>query len=288
MPKVVGEYRTLKPLDETYFRANRENWNERVGFHVGTKFYDVQGFLDGRCTLGPVEVRALGNVAGKRILHLQCHFGLDSLSLSRMGGIVTGVDFSDAAIEKARQLAEETGLSAEFHCANVYSVGDVLEHQSFDLVFASHGVFCWIPDLQRWFSVASAMLKPAGRVFVVDGHPVLDMIDCDAASGSLSLNDSYFHDETPELCTVEKLERAYTGEGGRLVNTTTYQWSHHLGEFVTAAGSAGLAIHGLEEFPYGGFRKFACMVQRTDGYWEIPDRSLPLMFSLDCNKMAVA
>ena len=276
----------MKPLDETYFRANRENWNERAGLHFGTELYDVPGFLNGRCTLGPVERRALGDVAGKRILHLQCHFGLDSLSLSRMGGIVTGVDFSDAAIEKARELAEETGLSAEFHCTDVYSVGDFLERQSFDMVFASHGVFCWIPDLQRWFSVASAMLKPCGRVFIVDGHPVLDMIDYAAASDSFSLNDSYFHNETPELCTVERLDRAYTGEGGRLVNTTTYQWSHHMGEFATAAASAGLVIHSLEEFPYVFFRKFACMVQRTDGYWEIPDRNLPLMFSLDCSKEA--
>ena len=273
----------MKSLDETYFRANRENWNERVGLHFGTKFYDVLGFLSGRCTLGPVEIKALGDVAGKRILHLQCHFGLDSLSLSRMGGVVTGVDFSDAAIEKARELAEETGLSAEFHCADVYSVGDRLEHQSFDLVFASHGVFCWIPDLQRWFSVASSMLKPRGRVFVVDGHPMLDMLTYDVASGSLSLNDSYFHEETPELCRVEE---SYTGESGRLVHSTTYQWSHHMGEFITTAAFAGLAIHRLEEFPYGSYRKFSCMVRRADGYWEIPDHSLPLMFSLDCSKVA--
>ena len=109
---------------------------------------------------------------GKRILHLQCHFGLDSLSLARMGAIVTGVDFSDTAVQKACQLSEATGLDAEFHCANVYDVCDILESQSFDIVYASYGVFCWIPDLYRWFSVASAMLKPNGRVFIVDGHPV--------------------------------------------------------------------------------------------------------------------
>ncbi len=199
---------------------------------------------------------------------------------------MAGVDFSDAAIEKARELAEETELRAEFHCADVYSECDLFERQSFDLVFASHGVFCWIPDLPRWFSVASAMLKPGGRVFVVDGHPMLDMLAYDARSNSFSHNGSYFHDETPELCTVERLERSYTGEGGRLVNTTTYQWSHHMGEFVTAAASAGLAIHRLDEFPYGSFRKFACMVQRADGYWEIPGCSLPCMFSLDCAKVA--
>ncbi|MDE0297938.1 MAG: class I SAM-dependent methyltransferase [Candidatus Poribacteria bacterium] len=106
-------------LNETYFRANRENWNERVEHHVGAKYYDVQGFLSGRSTLGPVELKSLGDVTGMRILHLQCHFGLDTLSLSRMGGIVTGVDFSDTAIQKAREIAEVAGLSAEFHCANV-------------------------------------------------------------------------------------------------------------------------------------------------------------------------
>ena len=271
-------------LDETYFQANRENWNERVEHHFGTKHYDVQGFLAGRCTLGPVDFEALGDVAGKRILHLQCHFGLDSLSLSRMGGLVTGVDFSDTAIQKARELAEVSGLSAEFHCAEVYAVCDILDCQSFDLVFASYGVFCWIPDLYRWFSVASAMLKSHGRVFIVDGHPVLDMLSYDAASGTFSLNEHYFHEKTPELCTVEQ---SYTGEGGRLVNSTTYQWSHHMGEFATAVASAGLTLHTLEEFSYCHFRKFLCMVQRSDGYWEIPAHSWPLMFSMDCSKVPI-
>lgn len=271
-------------LNETYFRANRENWNERVEHHVGTKYYDVQGFLSGRCTLGPVELKALGDVAGMRILHLQCHFGLDSLSLSRMGGIVTGVDFSDTAIQKAREIAERAGLSAEFHCANVYSVCDVLDCGSFDLVFASYGVFCWIPDLFRWFSAASAMLKPHGRVFIVDGHPMLDMLTYDAASGTLSFNGRYFHEKKPELCIVEE---SYTGDGGRLASSTTYQWSHHLGEFATAAGSAGLTIQILEEFSYCYFRKYPCMVKRSGGYWEIPDRDWPLMFSMACSKTPI-
>ena len=270
--------------DETWFQTNRKNWNERVEHHFGAKHYDVQGFLSGRCTLRPVDFEALGDVAGKRILHLQCHFGLDSLSLSRMGGLVTGVDFSDTAIQKARELGEVTGLSAEFHCAEVYSVCDILDCRSFDLVFASYGVFCWISDLYRWFSVASAMLKPHGRVFIVDGHPVLDMLSHDAASGTFSFNGPYFHEKTPELRTVEK---SYTGEGGRLVNSTIYVWSHHMGEFATAAGSAGLTIHILEEFPYCHYRRFSCMVQRSDGYWEIPDHSWPLMFSMDCSKAPI-
>ena len=271
-------------LDETYFRANRENWNERVGHHVKAKLYDVPGFLSGRCTLGTVDLEALGDVAGKRILHLQCHFGLDSLSLARMGAIVTGVDFSDTAVQKACQLSEATGLDAEFHCANVYDVCDILESQSFDIVYASYGVFCWIPDLYRWFSVASAMLKPNGRVFVVDGHPVLDMLAYNDASATFSFNEEYFHENTPELCVSEE---SYTGEGSRLVNSTTYQWSHRMGEFVTAAASAGLTVRTLAEFPYCYFRMFPCMVQRSDGYWEIPDHSWPLLFSMDCNKVPV-
>ena len=270
--------------DETYVRANRKNWNERVEHHFGTEYYDVQGFLSGRCTLKPVELRALGDVAGKRILHLQCHFGLDTLSLSRMGGIATGVDFSDTAIQKARELSEMTELSAEFHCADVLSVCDILDCGSFDLVFASYGVFCWVQDLYRWFSVASAMLKPHGRVFVVDGHPVLDLLSYDAASETFSFNGRYFHEESPQLSTVKE---SYTGEGGRLVNSTTYQWYHHMGEFVTAAGSAGLTIRTLEEYSYCHFRKFPCMVQRADGYWEIPDYNLPIMFSMNCSKVPI-
>ncbi len=268
--------------DETYLRANRENWNERVEHHYGTKYYDVQGFLSGRCTLKPVELKALGDVAGVRILHLQCHFGLDTLSLSRMGGIVTGVDFSEAAIQKARDLSEMTELSAEFHCTDVHSVWDVLDCGSFDLVFASYGVFCWIRNLYHWFAVASAMLQPDGRIFVVDGHPVLDMLNYDAAGDRFSFNGNYFHEEAPELCTVKE---SYTGEGGSLVNSTTYQWYHHMGEFATAAASAGLMVHSLTEYPYCHFRKFPCMVQRSDGYWEIPNHNLPAMFSMDCRKV---
>ena len=269
-------------LDETHVRANRENWNERVEHHFGTKYYDVQGFLSGRCTLRPVELKALGDVTGKRILHLQCHFGLDTLSLSRMGGIVTGVDFSGTAIQKAHELSEMAGLSAEFYCADVYSVCDILDCESFDLVFASYGVFCWIPNLYPWFSVASAMLKPHGRVFIVDGHPMLDVLSYDATSGKFSFNGPYFHEKTPKLRIVGE---SYTGEGGRLVNSTTYQWSHHMGEFATAAGSAGLTIQILEEFSYCHFRKFPCMVQRADGYWEIPHHNWPIMFSMDCSKV---
>ena len=271
-------------LNETYFRANRENWNERVEHHVGTKYYDVQGFLSGRCTLRPVEFKALGDVAGKRILHLQCHFGLDTLSLSRMGAIVTGVDFSGTAIQKAYELSEITGIGAEFHCADVYSVCDILDCGSFDLVFASYGVFCWISDLYPWFSIARAVLKPNGRVFIVDGHPMLDMLLYDATSDEFSFNRRYFHEKTPELCTVRE---SYTGRGDRLVNSTTYQWSHHMAEFVTAAGSAGLTIQILEESSYCYFRKYPCMVQRSDGYWEIPDRDWPLMFSMACSKTPI-
>ena len=271
-------------LNEAYVRANRENWNERVGRHVEAKLYDVPGFLSGRCTLHSVDLKALGDVTGKRILHLQCHFGLDSLSLARMGGIVTGVDFSDTAIQKARELSEVTGLSAEFHCTEVYDVCDILEPQSFDLIFASYGVFCWISNLCRWFSVAHEMVKPNGTVFIVDGHPVLDVLSYDATSNTFSFDGPYFHDGTPELCVAEE---SYTGEGGRLVNSTTYQWSHHIGEFITAATSTGLAIRALEEFPYCYYRKFSCMVQRADGYWEIPEYKWPLMFSMDCSKLSI-
>lgn len=123
------------------------------------------------------------------------------------------------------------------------------------------------------------MLKPHGRVFIVDGHPMLDMLSYDA--DSLSFNGRYFHEKTPDLCTVEE---SYTGDGGRLVNSTTYQWSHHMGEYATAAGYAGLTIQILEEFPYCYFRKYPCMVQRPGGYWEIPDRDWPLMFSMACSK----
>lgn len=149
-------------MDER-LKANRDNWNSRVNVHVQSKFYNVAGFLAGGNSLLPLEVAEVGPVNGLRVLHLMCHFGLDTLSLARMGAHVTGVDFSDRAIEQARKLAAEAGLEAQFHCADVYEARS-LDIGTFDLVFMNFGVLCWLPDVHELMRTVSAHLKPGGEV----------------------------------------------------------------------------------------------------------------------------
>ena len=153
------------------FELNRRNWNERTAIHLKSPFYDVEGFKAGRSTLKPIEVEELGDIAGAEILHLQCHFGLDTLSLQRLGARVTGVDLSDNAIESARALAEDTGLQTQFIHSNLYDLPQVHDgrHQ---LIFTSYGAINWLPDLAQWAQIIVHFLNPGGSFYMVEFHPV--------------------------------------------------------------------------------------------------------------------
>lgn len=165
-------------INEKYFDANRESWNKRTPIHKASVFYGLDGFKKGATSLNKTELEELGDVKGKKLLHLQCHFGMDTLSWAREGAIVTGVDFSEDAIVSARELAEELHLPATFICSNVY---DLLQHQelagSFDMVFTSYGVIGWLPDLNQWAAVIAFLLKPGGLFYMAEFHPVVWMMD---------------------------------------------------------------------------------------------------------------
>ena len=156
-------------MDE-WLQVNRESWNERVPVHAASDFYDVEGFKSGRITLMDIERREIGDVSGKTLLHLQCHFGLDTMSRSRLGAKATGIDFSDAAIDQARSLNEDMVLDVRFICSNLYDLPDALEEQ-FDIVFTSYGVLTWLPDIGRWAQAVSNHLKPGGVFYIVEFHP---------------------------------------------------------------------------------------------------------------------
>ena len=153
-------------------QVNRRNWNERTPVHAASDFYDVEGFKAGRITLRDLERREVGEVSGKTLLHLQCHFGLDTMSWARLGAKPTGVDFSDAAIDLARSLNDELGLGVRFIHSNIYDLPGVLDEQ-FDIVFTSYGVLCWLPDLDDWARVASNHLKPGGVFYIAEFHPLM-------------------------------------------------------------------------------------------------------------------
>ena len=151
--------------NEKYFNTNLRRWNELVGINAKSKFYDLDGFKSGKSSLLPITRKEIGNVDGKTLLHLQCHFGMDTLSLARLGAKVTGVDFSNKAIKLARQLSEELNIPAKFIETNIYDIPDIL-HEKFDVVFTSDGVICWLPDLYKWAEIIDYCLKPGGTFYI--------------------------------------------------------------------------------------------------------------------------
>ena len=264
-------------LDEQV-QVNRTNWNERTPVHAASELYDVEGFKAGRMTLHDVELREVGDVSGKTLLHLQCHFGMDTMSWSRLGAKATGVDLSDAAIGLARSLCGELNLDTRFICSNVYDLPDVLDEQ-FDIVFTSYGVLCWLPDLDKWASVVASHLKPGGVFYIVDGHPAMNVFE-ESDAGELRVTYPYFHTEF----LWEGGEPSYAGSG--IIQSPVYEWHHSLGEIVTALIDAGLRIEFLHEFAFSTYRAYPMMTKGDDGYWRFPESndSFPQLFSIRATK----
>ena len=263
----------MLPMDDR-LRTNRINWNERTPVHAASDSYDVDGFKAGRLTLKELERREVGDVSGKTLLHLQCHFGLDTMSWERLGAVVTGVDFSDAAIRLAKSLRDETGSRARFILSDVYGLTDVLDER-FDVVFTSYGVLCWLPDLDGWARTVARHLKPDGAFYIVEHHPMLGVFE-QAPGGGLEMAYDYFHREI----RFEGGEPSYAGDTP--IESPVYEWSHSLGEIVTALISAGLRIEFLHEFAFCGYRAHPMMERGADGWWRFPERneSIPQMFSI--------
>lgn len=182
-------------LMRAHVRANRELWEEWTDLHVPSEFCDVEGFKAGRETLDRVELQGAGDVQGKSLLHLQCHFGLDTLSWARRGVRVTGVGFSEKAVAHARRLAREVGVEARFIFAYVTDTASTLDHlggEQFDVVFTSHGAISWLPDLRPRARTIAGALKPGGTFFVADSHPFTWMFDDGTTEPELRFHFDYF------------------------------------------------------------------------------------------------
>jgi SAM-dependent methyltransferase len=251
--------------------ANRANWDERTALHL--EAYPVETLREGGITLRPIELAEIGEVAGRTLLHLQCHFGLDTLSWARLGARVTGADFSPAAIDAARALAADLGIEARFILSDVLSLPSVLDGR-FDIVLATYGVFAWIPDVPRWMQVAAGFLRPGGLLYVADGHPLGHLLD---QNGTALRKGARYFDAAPER---DEQHGSYVGEPRLFQNPVTFQWQHTLGEIVTAALAAGLQIEFLHEWPVTDYRAVEGMEQGEDGYWRLPDDRWPFLFSL--------
>jgi len=255
-----------------YFEMNRAGWDRRAKAHFESRFYDVEGFLRGGTSLKEIELAELGSVAGKRLLHLQCHFGLDTLSWTRRGATCTGVDISPVAIDQARALAAQTGLAADFACSDVYGY----EHDGgapFDIVYTSYGAICWLPDLTRWAAVIAANLAVGGTFYMVEFHPVYDLLE----------GYSYFTRPDPDVTE----EPTYTENGAGVVARLA-TWAHPLSSVINALVEVGVQVERVNEFPFSPYNCFAGMVEREPGRFYLGHKGndVPIVYSLKGRKIA--
>ncbi len=268
---------------DRYIAANRELWDAWTDIHEGSAFYDLDGFRRGGIRLRPWELEEIGPVEGLSVLHLQCHFGIDTLSFARLGARVTGVDFSPKAIALARRLASELGLAARFVESDVYGLPDVVD-ETFDLVYTSNGVLGWLPDIGRWGGVVAGFVRPGGRAYVADIHPVADAFENEGvAPGELRLAYPYWEHREPLTFAVAG---SYADPAADVGERTEYGWDHSLGEIVTALAAAGLRIESLREFPFANWA-LDYLVRADDGTWRLPPDTrgeLPLSFSILASK----
>jgi SAM-dependent methyltransferase len=268
-------------MNEPNWRAfNRANWDERVKIHLAAKCYDLGPLRNGRGKLTPIEEAEIGPVDGLRILHLQCHFGRDTLTLAQRGATVVGLDFSVPAIAAARALAGELGLNerARFFEADLYDARQaVLE--SFDLVFVNWGAIPWLPDIRRWAEIVADFLNPGGALYLAEGHPcalVFDDEKClpDGMPG-------YFAPYFVGGPIVIHDPRDYADDSAHLENATTYEWLHPLSETITSLLDVGLTLRWLHEHDSVPWRMFDQLVKDANGMYRWPDQPwLPLAFSL--------
>jgi SAM-dependent methyltransferase len=256
-----------------FIATNRTHWNAVTPGHVTSDFYDVESFKAGRDTIDPVEAELVGDVSGRTLLHLQCHFGLDTMSWTRRGAIATGIDFSEAAIATAASLAADLNLNSKFKVGNILEA-DLVEQ--FDIVFTSHGVLGWLPELRSWGETVARHLKPGGKFVLVDSHPVLWTFDDERDDGEMRLRYDYF---SREALTFEEAG-SYANPDGPV--TRILERIHPAEDVLGGLINAGLIITGFREYDHVAWQALPHMDQDEDGWWRLPAGTprVPLMFSV--------
>ena len=263
-----------KPID--YLRINKDSWNRRTAHHVESEFYDMKNFLAGNSSLNPIELNLLGDLNGKKILHLQCHFGQDSISLSRLGAEVVGVDLSDKAIEAAEKLAQETNSTAQFICCDIYNLPQHLD-QEFDIVFTSYGTIAWLPDLNKWAAVISKFLKPQGKFVFVEFHPVVWMFD----DNFEKVGYNYFN-----TGPIVEIEAGTYADRSADLNQEYVCWNHSLSEVLSSLIHNKLTISSFEEYDYSPYNCFLHTIEFEPKKFRIEhlDNKIPMVYSLIAEK----
>ena len=260
---------------EEWREANRAHWDERVPIHVGGEFYDVAGFKAGQERLRPFEISEVGDVSGKDLLHLQCHFGIDTLSWARRGTRVVGLDFSLPAIVEARKLAAELALEAEFVHSDVYDARGSLDGRDFDVLCTGLGALSWLPDIRQWSRVVASLIRPGGFLYLSEFHPFSFVFGDD----DLTVVDDYFQSEEPYVWDEPG---TYADLEAETLHNRTYEWNHTLGGVVSAVVEAGLNLEFLHEQDYTVEPRWLFLQKSGVDTYRLPESmpSLPLMYSL--------
>ncbi|WP_250433022.1 class I SAM-dependent methyltransferase [Hanstruepera flava] len=263
--------------ENKYFDTNKATWNEKVKIHSKSDMYDLEAFKNGKSSLMPYELEALGNVSGKSLLHLQCHFGQDTLSWSRLGAQCLGVDISDEGIKLAKALNTELQLDAEFVCCNVLDTSKYVKEQ-FDIVFTSYGVIGWLPDLKPWGKMISERLKPGGTFYMVEFHPIVWMFDY--LEGKPIMKYGYMQDEV----IYEEYEGTYANTDSKMISKE-YGWNHGLSEVINALTEAGLHIDYLNEHDESPYNVLPNLVKTDSRMFVTKDKLYPLIFEVKARKI---
>lgn len=264
---------------EEIHRSNQALWDEWARIHANSRSYDLPSFKAGRSSLHALELEEVGNVRGKNLLHLQCHFGMDTLSWARQGARVTGVDFSSEAIQLARSLSEELAIPARFIQSNLFNLPAILD-ETFDVVFTSYGVLTWLGDIPRWAQIAARYVREGGLFYIAEIHPFSYVFSDEASDWRVEAD--YFNTDPIAWPVLG----SYADRTAKVESPISYEWSYPLGSVVSSLVAAGLELEFLHEFDYSVYQQFPFLVKGEDGLWRNRPSSprLPLLFSLRAKK----
>jgi len=272
-------------MNKKYFDANKELWDEFARLHYETESneYSVKSFLEGKTTLKSYELKEMGNVKGKSLLHLQCHFGLDTLSWAREGAIVTGIDISSEGIRLAKLLAKQAKLEANFIESNLYDLPKVLS-KKFDIVYTSIGVLCWLNNLKEWGAIITHFLKPGGFFYIAEIHPFSMVFDNETKDiKDLQVYYNYFHDPKPLEFIADG---SYASEETKIKPKKEYEWAHSMSDIINSLIENGLRIEFLNEYPFTVWKQFPFAEREPDGFCHLKNQKaeIPLLFTLKATK----
>ncbi len=269
---------------DTFYEANRKNWDERAAIHAASEMYGLDDFIADPSRIANVvafDQPWLGDLTGISTIHLQCHIGTDTLSLARLGATVTGLDQSPASLAQAEQLFTACDTPGTFELANVYDAVEALG-ETYDLVYTGVGALNWLPDIERWADVVAKLLNPGGRLYLREAHPMAMALD-ETVTDRLVVRYPYFETEQP--MTFDE-PQTYTDGEQKITNTRTYEWSHGIGEVVSALLGRGMTLTALEEHRGLDWKFFEHMVHE-DNQWKLPAEQrdlVPMMYTVVAHK----